>query len=69
MQSRELIVGLVSLLTGSLMTYSVKAVALEGRMSAIETTLTRIENRLYNSEIIPPPTARNDRPPHRSPPR
>lgn len=70
MEPREIILGLISLLVGSLMTYSVKAVALEGRMGAIESSLVRIESRLYGAEIIKPEASqRNDRPAYRPSPR
>ncbi|MBN9407633.1 MAG: hypothetical protein J0H69_00660 [Burkholderiales bacterium] len=37
---------LVSALCGAVLTYGVKAIAIEGRMDAIERSLQRIETRL-----------------------
>lgn len=45
--AERVIVALVSALAGGVMTYTVKAVAIEGRLDAIERGVARIEQRLF----------------------
>ena len=43
----KIIVAMVSAVAGGLLTYAVKAVAIEGRLDGIERSVLRIETRLF----------------------
>lgn len=44
--TRELLTALASMLAGSMLTYCIKAVSLEGRMDGMEHAVSRIEEKL-----------------------
>lgn len=43
----KIIVAMVSAMAGGLLTYASKTLTIEGRLDAIERTVTRIETRLF----------------------
>lgn len=48
----KIIVAMVSAVAGGVLTYAVKAVAIEGRLDGIERSVQRIENRLFPHQEI-----------------
>ena len=50
-RTREVLTAVASMLAGSLMTYGLKAVAVEGRVSGVEHSLMRIEAKLDRIDI------------------
>ena len=50
-RTREVLTAVTSLLAGSLMTYGLKAVQMEGRVAGVEHALMRIEAKLDRIDI------------------